>query len=138
MKTVLKICLGLLFAVVVLGGCQLPQKDSDRNDSQKDVRFLQKEQERVAMYLANKYEGVEKIEYSDVSSNKETGSTDLFLTINDSQHLEITFFGDNRDDYIETFHDKFSLEKREQSLDNDISLKEIEVIYLSKEAYDNR
>ena len=84
--------MGVLFALVIciIGGnrgCFSLNQQKEKTLEEK-IRI---EQDRMALYLVNHYEGINEIEFNDVENNATTGSRTALLTLNKELEMEITF-----------------------------------------------
>ncbi|MGT2772199.1 hypothetical protein [Streptococcus marimammalium] len=75
MKKILRICLGLLFAIVILGGCSMTSQEETLTKEQQD---------NVVKMVARNY-NINKIEFVHFEKDLSTGTYDLYFRVNDKQ-----------------------------------------------------
>ncbi len=91
------------------------------------------EQDRMALYLVNHYEGINEIEFNDVENNATTGSRTALLTLNKELEMEITFFkfNDKTDNYVISWNKRLNLQEKNE-ITNQQTIDNIKVKYWSK------
>ena len=91
------------------------------------------EQDRMALYLVNHYEGINEIEFNDVENNATTGSRTALLTLNKELEKEITFFkfNDKTDNYVISWNKRLNLQEKNE-ITNQQTIDNIKVKYWSK------
>ena len=104
--------------------------------SKKEQTFeeqIQHEQERMALYLINHYEGINEIEFNDIENNASTGSRAALLTINKEFKMEIAFFkfNDKTDNYVISWDKRLNLKEKNETT-NQQTIGNIKVKYWSK------
>lgn len=94
---------------------------------------IQHEQERMALYLINHYEGINEIEFNDIVNNASTGSRAALLTINKEFKMEIAFFkfNDKTDNYVISWDKRLNLQEKNETT-NQQTIGNIKVKYWSK------
>lgn len=94
---------------------------------------IQHEQERMALYLINHYEGINEIEFNDIENNASTGSRAALLTINKEFKMEIAFFkfNDKTDNYVISWDKRLNLKEKNETT-NQQTIGNIKVKYWSK------
>lgn len=94
---------------------------------------IQHEQERMALYLINHYEGINEIEFNDIENNASTGSRAALLTINKEFKMEIAFFkfNDKTDNYVISWDKRLNLQEKNETT-NQQTIGNIKVKYWSK------
>ena len=94
---------------------------------------IQHEQERMALYLMNHYEGINEIEFNDIENNASTGSRAALLTINKEFKMEIAFFkfNDKTDNYVISWDKRLNLQEKNETT-NQQTIGNIKVKYWSK------
>lgn len=94
---------------------------------------IQHEQERMALYLMNHYEGINEIEFNDIENNASTGSRAALLTINKEFKIEIAFFkfNDKTDNYVISWDKRLNLQEKNETT-NQQTIGNIKVKYWSK------
>lgn len=94
---------------------------------------IQHEQERMALYLINHYEGINEIEFNDIENNATTGSRTALLTVNKELKMEITFFkfNDKTDNYVISWDKRLNLQEKNETT-NQQTIGNIKVKYWSK------
>lgn len=104
--------------------------------SKKEQTFeeqIQHEQERMALYLMNHYEGINEIEFNDIENNASTGSRAALLTINKEFKMEIAFFkfNDKTDNYVISWDKRLNLQEKNETT-NQQTIGNIRVKYWGK------
>ena len=104
--------------------------------SKKEQTFeeqIQHEQERMALYLMNHYEGINEIEFNDIENNATTGSRTALLTVNKEFKMEITFFkfNDKTDNYVISWNKRLNLQEKNETT-NQQTIGNIRVKYWGK------
>jgi hypothetical protein len=94
---------------------------------------IQHEQERMALYLMNHYEGINEIEFNDIENNASTGSRAALLTINKEFKMEIAFFkfNDKTDNYVISWDKRLNLQEKNETT-NQQTIGNIRVKYWGK------
>ena len=94
---------------------------------------IQHEQERMALYLMNHYEGINEIEFNDIENNASTGSRSALLTINKEFKMEIAFFkfNDKTDNYVISWDKRLNLQEKNETT-NQQTIGNIRVKYWGK------
>ena len=94
---------------------------------------IQHEQERMALYLINHYEGINEIEFNDIENNATTGSRTALLTVNKELKMEITFFkfNDKTDNYVISWNKRLNLQEKNE-ITNQQTTDNIKVKYWNK------
>ena len=88
----------LLFGILVtmtifiLGGCGM-------TESNKEVKYKE-EQDRMVEYLAQNYEDIKKVEFTEIEHNKITGTYSFYATINNQIQINFTLRGLNGEIYV--------------------------------------
>ncbi|HEM3598870.1 TPA: DUF1433 domain-containing protein [Streptococcus suis] len=72
-------------AILILGGCGM-------TESNKEVKYKE-EQDRMVEYLAQNYEGVEKIEFINFEKNNTTGTWSSDAIVNDIYYITFSLNG---------------------------------------------
>ncbi|AND80145.1 hypothetical protein A0O21_09100 [Streptococcus pantholopis] len=90
------------------------------------------EQDRIALYLVNKYEGIEKIYFISSTENQLAGTHTVKVLLNDSSKIFVTFGDYGQGNYTVRYTpSEFSLDKRESPGD-ELSLNGIIIKYLGE------
>ncbi|MGT2772546.1 hypothetical protein [Streptococcus marimammalium] len=79
MKKILRICLGLLFAIVILGGCSMTSQEETLTKEQQD---------NIVKRIARNYD-INKVEFVHFEQNLSTGTYNLLYRINDKKNPAI-------------------------------------------------
>jgi len=69
------------------------------SEQEKKQALFLKEQDNIALYLVEKYEGIEKIEFTDYSYNISTGYSRFYITINTDYDISVSFGNYGEGDY---------------------------------------
>ena len=119
------------FVIFVIGGIIMFSLNQKRE--QTEAQQIHHEQERIALYLVNHYEGIHRIEFNDMEKNEVTGSRNVLLTINKEVKMEITFFkfNDKTDNYVISWYKKLGLTEKNAAT-NLKAINDVEVKYWSK------
>lgn len=113
------------FVIFVIGGIIMFSLNQKRE--QTEAQQIRHEQERMALYLVNHYEGVKKIEFKDYNHDNITGYISSEAQVNDQ--YSITFFSAGVKGSISIdYYDDFKLKKTK----NNLNLNNIEIIYYKK------
>ena len=96
-----------------------------------DKKTLRQEQERLAEYTVQKFEGVKKIEFTSFEQNTSSRLWSVYAVINDNINVEymLNKLGENSD--ISMIYDMNEIKRKEQK-NIDESLKKVEVIYVER------
>ena len=94
-----------------------------------EKKEVQKQEKNLALFLVNNYEGINKIEFTDVSRKEFAQSRSVFLKVNDNISIS-SFLDDNYDNGYSLAYKKGekTLMKKEKLTDFE-TLEGIEVIY---------
>ncbi|NQL65761.1 DUF1433 domain-containing protein [Streptococcus suis] len=87
-------------AILILVGCGM-------TESNKEVKYKE-EQDRMVEYLAQNYEGVEKIEFTEIDYNIMTGTYDFDATVNDKIEVRFVLRGLKGDIYMNELYSRNS------------------------------
>ena len=121
-----------LVAIVVLmiGGIMIFSFQKKERTLEEKMRI---EQDRMALYLVNHYEGINEIEFNDIENNATTGSRTALLTVNKELKMEITFFkfNDKTDNYVISWNKRLNLQEKNE-ITNQQTIDNIKVKYWSK------
>ncbi|HEM4071335.1 TPA: DUF1433 domain-containing protein [Streptococcus suis] len=79
-------------AIFILGGCGM-------TESNKEVKNKE-EQDRMVEYLAQNYEDIKKVEFTEIEHNKITGTYSFYATINNQIQIDFTLRGLNGEIYV--------------------------------------
>ncbi|MCU9533691.1 hypothetical protein [Streptococcus sp. CSL10205-OR2] len=133
MKKILRICLGLLFAVAILGGCSMTSHEET-------LTLTKEQQDNVVKMIARNY-NIESIEFENFNQNESTGNYLLKLKINNDEDLGTVISADK----INIFDhqngllaldpiDNFQPLLKEVPLpeNSDVDIQEIKIIYLGE------
>ncbi|WP_067101923.1 hypothetical protein [Streptococcus sp. DD13] len=94
--------------------------------AQEETELTRHEQERMALYLVNHYEGVEEIEFQDFYTDQKTGYVSSQARVNNES--TVTIFSAGIDGNISVdYHTNFKLKRSENKLD--ITLDTIKLKY---------
>lgn len=116
--------------VLIIGGVMI---FSFQKKEQTFEEQIQHEQDRMALYLMNHYEGINEIEFNDIENNASTGSRSALLTINKEFKMEIAFFkfNDKTDNYVISWDKRLNLQEKNETT-NQQTIGNIKVKYWSK------
>ena len=121
-----------LVAIVVLmiGGIMIFSFQKKERTLEEKMRI---EQDRMALYLVNNYEGINEIEFNDIENNATTGSRTALLTVNKELKMEITFFkfNDKTDNYVISWNKRLNLQEKNE-ITNQQTTDNIKVKYWNK------
>ncbi|RSJ77260.1 hypothetical protein D8795_09690 [Streptococcus cristatus] len=97
--------------------------------TEEEKKEVQKQEKNLALFLVNNYEGINKIEFTDVSRKEFAQSRSVFLKVNDNISIS-SFLDDNYDNGYSLVYKKGekTLMKKEKPTDFE-TLEGIEVIY---------
>ncbi len=99
-------------------------------ESNKEVKYKE-EQDRMVEYLAQNYEGVEKIEFTEIDYNIMTGTYNFDATVNDKIEVRFVLRGLKGDIYMNELYSRNSgnrLIKLDKSV-NSPDTTHIEIVY---------
>lgn len=119
----------IIIIVLVLGGLFMFFNLNGETKEEYAAKLFRQEQENIARYLVNEYENIKSIEFDRFSSNFSRGSQSFFINLNEDIRVEVTYYPQNDNDYILTFH------KNDQNLvENDemttiTNLKNVKISY---------
>lgn len=119
----------IVTSILVLGGLFMFFNLNGETKEEYEAKLFRQEQENIARYLVNEYENIKSIEFDRFSSNFSTGSQSFFINLNEDIRVEVTYYPQNDNDYILTFH------KNDQNLvENDemttiTNLKNVKISY---------
>ena len=121
MKRIIKVLVSIISLVVLTAfttGC------TDKVDR----KTLREEQERLAKYTIQKFEGVKKIEFTSFEQNTSSRLWSIYATINDNVKVSYTLnnVGENAD--ISMVYNMEKLKKKSQS-DTNANINNIEIKY---------
>lgn len=116
--------------VLIIGGVMI---FSFQKKEQTFEEQIQHEQDRMALYLMNHYEGINEIEFNDIENNATTGSRTALLTVNKELKMEITFFkfNDKTDNYVISWNKRLNLQEKNE-ITNQQTTDNIKVKYWNK------
>ncbi|MGT2743677.1 DUF1433 domain-containing protein [Streptococcus plurextorum] len=86
------ISLVVAITILILGGCGMTESD-------KEVKYRE-EQDRMVEYLAQNYEDIKKVEFTEIEHNKITGTYSFYATINNQIQIDFTLRGLNGEIYV--------------------------------------
>ena len=96
-----------------------------------DKKTLRQEQERLAEYTIQKFEGVKKIEFTSFEQNTSSRLWSVYAVINDNIKVSYTLDNVGKNSDISMIYDMNEI-KREEQKNIDESLKKVEVIYVER------
>ena len=96
-----------------------------------DKKTLRQEQERLAEYTVQKFEGVKKIEFTSFEQNTSSRLWSVYAVINDNIKVSYTLDNVGKNSDISMIYDMNEIKRKEQK-NIDESLKKIEVIYVER------
>ena len=111
----------------LLGGMTNPFTD------EKVLKYNKRNQDKIVQYLVANYEGIHKVKFEDISQNKTTGSETVYLSINNSSKLSITFYDiDDVDSYVPSWNPKTFKLQEKSNVDNNVTVSDIHITYLEE------
>ncbi|HEK9097281.1 TPA: DUF1433 domain-containing protein [Streptococcus equi subsp. zooepidemicus] len=119
------ILLGIV-AILVMGGMAMFNSFTG-----KDEPRYKHEQDRMVEYLAQNYEGIEKVEFTDIDHNAMTGTYNFDATVNDKIEVRFVLRGLKGDIYMnELYSRNFGnrLIKLDEPIDN-LGKPKIRIVY---------
>ena len=130
-KLLLIVFIGFLW-MGTLGACSQQKKTEQKEEvtlTAEEKKEVQKQEKNLALFLVNNYEGINKIEFTDVSRKEFAQSISVFLKVNDNISIS-SFLDDNYDNGYSLAYKKGekTLMKKEKLTDFE-TLEGIEVIY---------
>ena len=130
-KLLLIVFIGFL-GIGTLSACSQQKKIGQKEKvtlTAEEKKEVQKQEKNLALFLVNNYEGINKIEFTDVSRKEFAQSRSVFLKVNDNISIS-SFLDDNYDNGYSLAYKKGekTLMKKEKSTDFE-TLEGIEVIY---------
>ena len=130
-KLLLIVFIGFL-GIGTLSACSQQKKIGQKEKvtlTAEEKKEVQKQEKNLALFLVNNYEGINKIEFTDVSRKEFAQSRSVFLKVNDNISIS-SFLDDNHDNGYSLAYKKGekTLMKKEKSTDFE-TLEGIEVIY---------
>ena len=130
-KLLLIVFIGFL-GLGTLSACSQQKKNGQKEIvtlTEEEKKEVQKQEKNLALFLVNNYEGINKIEFTDVSRKEFAQSRSVFLKVNDNIRIS-SFLDDNYDNGYSLAYKKGekTLTKKEKSTDFE-TLDGIEVIY---------
>ena len=96
-----------------------------------DKKTLRQEQERLAEYTIQKFEGVKKIEFTSFEQNTSSRLWSVYAVINDNIKVPYTLDNVGKNSDISMIYDMNEIKRKEQK-NIDESLKKVEVIYVER------
>ena len=96
-----------------------------------DKKTLRQEQERLAEYTIQKFEGVKKIEFTSFEQNTSSRLWSVYAVINDNIKVSYTLDNVGKNSDISMIYDMNEIKRKEQK-NIDESLKKVEVIYVER------
>ena len=130
-KLLLIVFIGFL-GIGTLSACSQQKKIGQKEKvtlTAEEKKEVQKQEKNLALFLVNNYEGINKIEFTDVSRKEFAQSRSVFLKVNDNISIS-SFLDDNYDNGYSLVYKKGekTLMKKEKLTDFE-TLEGIEVIY---------
>ena len=130
-KLLLIVFIGFL-GIGTLSACSQQKKIGQKEKvtlTAEEKKEVQKQEKNLALFLVNNYEGINKIEFTDVSRKEFAQSRSVFLKVNENISIS-SFLDDNYDNGYSLAYKKGekTLMKKEKSTDFE-TLEGIEVIY---------
>ncbi|WP_297665261.1 ubiquitin carboxyl-hydrolase [uncultured Streptococcus sp.] len=130
-KLLLIVFIGFL-GIGTLSACSQQKKIGQKEKvtlTAEEKKEVQKQEKNLALFLVNNYEGINKIEFTDVSRKEFAQSRSVFLKVNDNISIS-SFLDDNYDNGYSLAYKKGekTLMKKEKLTDFE-TLEGIEVIY---------
>ena len=96
-----------------------------------DKKTLRQEQERLAEYTVQKFEGVKKIEFTSFEQNTSSRLWSVYAVINYNIKVSYTLDNVGKNSDISMIYDMNEIKRKEQK-NIDESLKKVEVIYVER------
>ena len=96
-----------------------------------DKKTLRQEQERLAEYTIQKFEGVKKIEFTSFEQNTSSRLWSVYAVINDNIKVSYTLDNVGKTSDLSMIYDMNEIKRKEQK-NIDESLKKVEVIYVER------
>ena len=121
MKRIIKVLISitsLVLLTVFITGC------ADKVDR----KTLREEQERLAKYTIQKFEGVKKIEFTSFEQNTSSRLWSIYATINDNVKVSYTLDNVDKNADISMVYNMEKLKKKSQS-DTNANINNIEIKY---------
>ena len=121
----------IALVICIIGGIVMFSLNHQKEKTMEEKMRI--EQDRMALYLVNHYEGINEIEFNDVENNATTGSRTALLTVNKEFKMEITFFkfNDETDNYVISWNKRLNLQEKNE-ITNQQTIDNIKVKYWSK------
>ena len=121
----------IALVICVIGGIVMFSLNQQKEKTLEEKMRI--EQDRMALYLVNHYEGINEIEFNDVENNATTGSRTALLTLNKELEMEITFFkfNDKTDNYVISWNKRLDLQEKNE-ITNQQTIDNIKVKYWSE------
>ena len=121
----------ITLVICIIGGIVMFSLNQQKEKTLEEKMRI--EQDRMALYLVNHYEGINEIEFNDVENNATTGSRTALLTLNKELEMEITFFkfNDETDNYVISWNKRLNLQEKNE-ITNQQTIDNIKVKYWSK------
>ena len=121
----------IALVICIIGGIVMFSLNHQKEKTMEEKMRI--EQDRMALYLVNHYEGINEIEFNDVENNATTGSRTALLTLNKELEMEITFFkfNDETDNYVISWNKRLNLQEKNE-ITNQQTIDNIKVKYWSK------
>ena len=121
----------IALVICIIGGIVMFSLNHQKEKTMEEKMKI--EQDRMALYLVNHYEGINEIEFNDVENNATTGSRTALLTLNKELEMEITFFkfNDKTDNYVISWNKRLNLQEKNE-ITNQQTIDNIKVKYWSK------
>ena len=121
----------IALVICIIGGIVMFSLNHQKEKTMEEKMRI--EQDRMALYLVNHYEGINEIEFNDVENNATTGSRTALLTVNKELKMEITFFkfNDETDNYVISWNKRLNLQEKNE-ITNQQTIDNIKVKYWSK------
>ena len=121
----------IALVICIIGGIVMFSLNQQKEKTLEEKMRI--EQDRMALYLVNHYEGINEIEFNDVENNATTGSRTALLTLNKELEKEITFFkfNDKTDNYVISWNKRLNLQEKNE-ITNQQTIDNIKVKYWSK------
>ena len=121
----------ITLVICIIGGIVMFSLNQQKEKTLEEKMRI--EQDRMALYLVNHYEGINEIEFNDIENNATTGSRTALLTLNKELEMEITFFkfNDKTDNYVISWNKRLNLQEKNE-ITNQQTIDNIKVKYWSK------
>ncbi|KXT78415.1 hypothetical protein [Streptococcus sp. DD13] len=114
--------------ILILGGVGMVILYQQR--AKEEAELIRHEQERMALYAYNNFEGVEKVEFTSFEENIMTGTWDSEVVINGEYHVILTLWGFGGDITVSKGrNDKGDYLRPKNPESNVSSLKSVNIIY---------